>query len=137
MANTNDSQISLISVGTVIKGKIKSEEDLRVDGMVEGDIVTKTKVIVGTQGKINGEVVAHDVSISGEVDGSIKTSESVVLKNKCVINGNVTTNNLIVEPGAYVNGSISMSNGSSGNTVKNLKNKAPVSSNVKPATSKV
>lgn len=118
MANSNEGQISLISLGTTIKGKIKTEEDLRVDGLVEGDIFTKTKVIVGNKGKINGEVHAADASISGEIEGSINTAKSIVLKNNCQVNGNVTTNNLIVETGAIVNGNINMKNG--GSTIKPL-----------------
>ncbi len=115
MAYTGDSQqISLISPGTIIKGKITTEEDLRVDGNVEGDIFTKTKVIVGSKGKINGEVNANEASISGEIDGSINTKRKLVLKSNCKIEGNVNTHNLEMETGAVLNGTVNMKGADSG-----------------------
>jgi len=67
----NETQINFIGAGTTIKGKITTNDDVRVDGVVEGDIETKTKVIVGENGTVNGEINAISATISGLIDGRL------------------------------------------------------------------
>jgi len=76
----NSEKISLIGPSTTIKGKIKTTRDLRIDGVLEGNVLTKAKVIVGSQGKIKGEISASDASISGLVEGGINTDKTASLK---------------------------------------------------------
>lgn len=114
-------KISLIGPSTTIKGKIKTTKDLRIDGTLEGNIQTKAKVIVGSQGKIKGEVSASDASISGLVEGGIVTEKTLELKQSSTIVGDVSTKELIVENGAKLNGKIKVGLASSGN-VRDIKN---------------
>lgn len=99
-------KISLIGPSTTIKGKIKTTRDLRIDGILEGNVLTKAKVIVGAQGKIKGEISAADASISGLVEGGINTDKTLELKQSSTIVGDVSTKELIVENGAKLNGKI-------------------------------
>lgn len=99
-------KISLIGPSTTIKGKIKTTRDLRIDGVLEGNVLTKAKVIVGAQGKIKGEISAADASISGLVEGGINTDKTLELKQSSTIVGDVSTKELIVENGAKLNGKI-------------------------------
>jgi len=110
----NEGQINFIGVGTTIKGKISTNDDVRIDGKVEGDIDTKTKVIVGDHGKVVGEILANSATISGDIDGSVTTKESITLMKNSQVTGNVSTKNLVVETGAFVNGNIKMNSMSTG-----------------------
>ncbi len=110
----NDGQINFIGAGTTVKGKISTNDDVRIDGKVEGDINTKTKVIVGEHGKVIGEISANSATISGNIDGSVITKESITLMKNSQVTGNVSTKNLVVETGAFVNGNIKMNSMSTG-----------------------
>lgn len=109
-------KISLIGPSTTIKGKIKTTKDLRIDGVLEGNVITKAKVIVGTAGKIKGEIAASDASISGLVEGGIVTDKTLELKQTSTIVGDVSTKELIVENGAKLNGKIKVGLASTSNS---------------------
>lgn len=117
----NDGQINFIGAGTTVKGKISTNDDVRIDGKVEGDINTKTKVIVGEHGKVVGEILANSATISGNIDGSVTTKESITLMKNSQVTGNVSTKNLVVETGAFVNGNIKMNSMSTGAVGSNEK----------------
>lgn len=117
----NDGQINFIGAGTTVKGKIRTNDDVRIDGKVEGDINTKTKVIVGEHGKVVGEILANSATISGNIDGSVTTKESITLMKNSQVTGNVSTKNLVVETGAFVNGNIKMNSMSTGAAGSNEK----------------
>jgi len=117
-------KISLIGPNTTIKGKIKTTKDLRIDGVLvlEGNVLTKAKVIVGSKGKIKGEISASDASISGLVEGGIVTDKTLELKQSSTIVGDVSTKELIVENGAKLNGKIKVGFASTNPTnVRDLK----------------
>lgn len=119
----NSEKISLIGPSTTIKGKIKTTRDLRIDGNLEGNVVTKAKVIVGSQGKIKGEISASDASISGLVEGGINTDKTLELKQSSTIVGDVSTKELIVENGAKLNGKIKVGLASTGSAnIRDIKN---------------
>lgn len=100
--------INLINVGTTIVGEITSAGDIRVDGTLKGSINTKGKVVVGSTGMIEGDVVCKNADISGELKASISVSELLSLKSTAKLDGDIITNKLAIEPGATFTGSCSM-----------------------------
>lgn len=105
---TDNSNINLISNGTEISGDIKSQGDIRIDGALIGNLVTKGKVVIGNTGKVKGEVTCKNSEVSGEVEGKISVSELLTLKISCFINGDIITNKLSIEPGARFTGNCNM-----------------------------
>lgn len=105
---TDNSNINLISNGTEISGDIKSQGDIRIDGSLIGNLVTKGKVVIGNTGKVKGEVTCKNSEVSGEVEGKISVSELLTLKISCFINGDIITNKLSIEPGARFTGNCNM-----------------------------
>ena len=99
---------SNINKGTTFKGEIESNGNLRVDGTVEGQINCKTKLVLGSDCNIIGNIVAQNAEIAGKVDGNIEATEIVTLKASAKINGDITTAQLIIEPGANFNGKSNM-----------------------------
>jgi cytoskeletal protein CcmA (bactofilin family) len=103
--------VDIIESSTKIVGDIYSKADFRIDGIVEGNITTTGKVVVGKSGKINGKINSSNADISGSVSGKIEVSETLSLMSESLIQGDIATGKLSVEEGAQVDASISMKSG--------------------------
>jgi cytoskeletal protein CcmA (bactofilin family) len=113
---TGSVSVNIIGPGTVITGDINTNGDMRVDGNVNGKLVVKGKLVLGSTGQIEGEVTCQNADISGGIKGKITVSELLSLKGTARINGDIITNKLAIEPGANFTGSCSM-----GGVVKEIK----------------
>ncbi len=102
--------VNIIGNGTDIKGDIKSNGDLRIDGFIKGTIKASGKVVVGSTGRVEGEINCQNADISGEVKAHIKVSELLSLKANAVVSGDILTNKLAIEPGAVFTGACKMGN---------------------------
>lgn len=100
--------INLISNGTTIDGNVTSSGDIRVDGILQGTLSTKGKVIVGNSGKVVGEVHCKNFEVEGSVDGKVFVDELLSLRSKSKLTGEITTNKLAIEPGAHFTGKCDM-----------------------------
>ena len=103
--------VDIIESSTKIVGDIYSKADFRFDGIVEGNITTTGKVVVGKSGKINGKINSSNADISGSVSGKIEVAETLSLMSESLIQGDIVTGKLSVEEGAQVDASISMKSG--------------------------
>lgn len=100
--------INFLGNGTVIKGSIKSNGDFRIDGVLNGSINSKGKVVVGPSGRVEGEIVCQNADISGEIQAKIVVHELLTLKASAILKGDIFTNKLAIEPGAKFTGSCNM-----------------------------
>ena len=105
---TETPSVNIIGAGTVIEGDIKSEGDIRIDGTLNGSLITKGKLVLGTTGMVDGEVSCQNGDISGIITGKIKVAELLSLKATSKLSGDITTNKLSIEPGANFSGSCAM-----------------------------
>lgn len=110
----NSTAVNLISQGTEITGDIKSSGDIRIDGILNGNLTTKGKVVIGPTGRIKGEVECKNSEVSGVIDGKISVSQLLNLKVSSKISGTIITNKLSIEPGALFTGNCSMKDGENG-----------------------
>lgn len=106
---TDNTTINLISNGTDITGDIKSTGDIRIDGSLKGNLNTKGKVVIGSTGKVNGEVICKNSEISGIIEGKIIVGQLLNLKASSKIFGDIVTSKLSIEPGAIFSGTCKMS----------------------------
>ena len=97
-----------LAPGTLIKGSIHAEEDLRIDGKVEGLIECAGKVVVGPQGEIQGDIHCANVDIIGRVAGNLVIKEIISLKASGAFTGDLITGSLEIEAGAVFNGTCKM-----------------------------
>ena len=104
--NVND--VSRISSGTVIKGEISSDSDIRVDGVVDGKMYSKGKIVVGETAVLKGDLLCNVVDLWGKMDGDIYIKDTLSLKSTSVVNGNIRVHKLQVEMGAQINGTCKM-----------------------------
>jgi cytoskeletal protein CcmA (bactofilin family) len=91
-----------------VKGEISGNEDLLVDGKVEGPIsVGEHRLTVGHKGQVTGGLAAREIIIYGKVDGNHNVvSESIEIKKDASMIGHVITRRIVIEDGAGFKGSI-------------------------------
>ncbi|MRR24297.1 polymer-forming cytoskeletal protein, partial [bacterium] len=120
MAKLNETDsgtaVNLISQGTEITGDVKSTGDIRIDGILNGNLITKGKVVIGPTGRIKGEVECKNSEVSGLIEGKITVSQLLNLKASSKINGTIITGKLSIEPGAVFTGNCAMKEGENGGT---------------------
>jgi len=105
----DNTTINLISNGTDITGDVKSNGDIRIDGSLTGNLNTKGKVVIGTTGKVKGEIICKNSEVAGIIEGRIIVGQLLTLKASSKINGDITTSKLSIEPGAVFSGNCKMS----------------------------
>ena len=99
-----------IGQGVVIEGKIKSAQDLRIDGKVEGTIeVGNHSVIVGASAEIEADLAAKSILVSGTVRGSLTATDRIDIQATASVHGDVTAPRLVIADGAYVRGKVDAS----------------------------
>ena len=100
--------INIISEGTKIKGDVISNGDIRIDGELVGNISVKGRLVVGPNGKINGDINGHNVEVSGYIKGKATASELLNMKSTSRIEGEIVVGKLSVEPGSVFSGTCTM-----------------------------
>jgi len=93
---------------TEINGDIKFKENFRIDGVFKGKILTGGGLIVGETGEVDADIEVISIAINGRVKGSIKAKEKVEIFSKGRVIGSVATPKLIIEDGAFFQGSCQM-----------------------------
>ena len=90
----------ILSSDVEIKGSIKFQKELLIDGKVEGDINSDGVLTVGENAEIRGEIKTKSITVYGKVHGNITVAERCELKSKCVLQGDLKAARLIIEEGA-------------------------------------
>jgi cytoskeletal protein CcmA (bactofilin family) len=93
---------------TEIIGDIKFKENFRIDGVLKGKILSGNGLIIGETGEIEADIDVNNIAINGRVKGSIKAKERVEIFSKGRVIGSVTAPKLIIEEGAFFQGSCQM-----------------------------
>ncbi len=98
-----------IGASIIIKGDLSGDEDLIIEGRVEGKVDLKQhNVTVGRSGRVKADIVGKVVTIEGEVDGNVFALEQAILRQSGAIRGNITAPRVILEDGSRFKGSIDM-----------------------------
>ena len=98
-SNGNGGGATLVSAGTTLKGDISSNSDLRIDGTIIGNVSSASKIVIGANGSVEGNISGNQADIVGKV---------LQLRGDCVVKGNVYAGKLQVEPTAIFNGQCHM-----------------------------
>lgn len=105
---TQPAATSLIGSGTTIKGDIQCDGDIRIDGVLRGNISSAGKVIVGANGMVEGDIEAANADVLGKINGKLMIKSLLNIREKALINGDIYTGQLQFEPSATFNGSCHM-----------------------------
>lgn len=100
--------LNIIGNGTDITGDLSSNGDIRIDGILKGNLVTQAKFVLGQTGKIKGEIKCKNAEISGVIEGVLNVEELLVLKSTAQFHGDIFTRKLLIEVGAVFSGNCNM-----------------------------
>lgn len=99
---------NVIAKNSTFIGDIISEGDFRIDGVLEGTLKTKGRVIIGVEGSIKGAVEAANAEIEGKFSGQLSVANILTIKPTANISGDVVIGKLSIEPGAIFNATCAM-----------------------------
>jgi cytoskeletal protein CcmA (bactofilin family) len=106
---TEQSEISaFLGKGTEFKGVLSFEGTIRVDGKVEGEVISKDTLIAGDGAFLQGEISVGTIISSGKIVGNVNASQQVHLLAPANIQGNIKTPKLIIEEGVTFDGKCEM-----------------------------
>jgi cytoskeletal protein CcmA (bactofilin family) len=99
---------AILGKSVIVKGQIFSQEDLTIDGEVEGSVTAEGhRLTIGPTGKLQANgVKAREVIVMGKMTGSVEATEKVYIRKDAHLVGDVQTAGIIIEDGAYFKGGI-------------------------------
>jgi cytoskeletal protein CcmA (bactofilin family) len=103
-----DEIIAFLGKGTRFKGVVTYEGTVRVDGHIEGEIVSTGTLVVGETAVIDAEVSVGTLVCGGKITGNVTATERVQLLNPAVVTGSIKTPALMIEAGVRFNGQCEM-----------------------------
>ena len=113
--NGDSEEITIISYGVKVEGKVSSNGSIRLDGTIQGDIICQGSVTIGESGEVFGKVNGQSITIGGKVEGMINAKEKLMLESKADLKGDIFTKILVVEAGARFDGKSNMGQSTSSN----------------------
>src|SRR3979411_558759 len=102
----------ILSSDVEIKGSIKFQKELLIDGKVEGEIHSEGVLTIGEHADIRGEIKTKSIIVFGKVQGNITVNERCELKSKCTLQGDLKAARLVIEEGATFIGKSEVTSGS-------------------------
>src|ERR1700719_4446615 len=101
-------QASVLGPTLKFRGELSAQEDLIVQGSVEGSITHTQSLTVGTDGTMKGDIRARVIVIDGKVDGDMYATESVNIRATAKVKGNVFAPRIAIQDGAFFQGQVEM-----------------------------
>ena len=121
LSTTPSGSTARLGASLQIKGEISGNEDLHVDGSVEGLIqLDDRKLTVGASAKLTADVVAREVVVYGSVKGNLRARDRIEIKKDGSVIGDLTTARIMIEDGAYFKGSIEIDRTAASNNEHDL-----------------
>jgi len=104
---TSDRATARLGASLHIKGEITGNEDLQIDGSVEGLVqLDDRRLTVGAAAKVTADIIAREVCVYGTVKGNLRAKDRIEIKKDGSVIGDLTTARIMIEDGAYFKGSI-------------------------------
>ena len=91
----------------VVKGEVRSTENLTLEGRVEGPVLCEDRALVITaDADVRGDVIARDITVFGRVTGQLVATDVVDLRPKCTVTGRIVSKRFILDPEAVFTGRV-------------------------------
>jgi len=100
------------------KGDLIADEDLVIQGQIEGSILHTRSLTIGSQGQIRGDIRARRIIVEGSVEGNLYALERASLRAGATVLGDVFAPEIVVDDGACLNGRVDMDNAPAVPTIK-------------------
>jgi cytoskeletal protein CcmA (bactofilin family) len=99
-----------------IIGEVTSDEELYLDGDLDGKLNLRNRLTVGPNSKVNANIKAQEIIVFGTIKGNVESETRVSLRTGASIVGDIKTAGIVIEDGAYFKGGIDISKGGEGNS---------------------
>jgi len=123
---------TVIGKSVVIRGELSGEEDLYIDGDIEGTIVLKESgLTIGPNARVKADITVRDVTIFGHLTGNVQATGRVDLRQSAIVNGDILAGRLSIEESAILKGSVELkanSEAKSKSSASSATHSAPVES---------
>ena len=106
-----DQVISIIGPGMKVVGDCDADGAIRVEGSIKGNIRAGKAVVVGKDGRVDGDIFTQDAVIAGVVTGTLRAESRLEVQASSRIEGDVIAARMQLEEGAMLNGTIQMGTG--------------------------
>ncbi len=105
---STEERSTLLGKSIKVKGNISSDEQILIEGIVEGKINIKHNVIVGKNGKVKADIHAKEIHIKGEVTGNVFANDKVEIFSGGILNGDIVSEKVVLAEGSTFQGNIDM-----------------------------
>ncbi len=111
MVRSAETLNGFVDSGCSIKGELEFLNSFRIDGLVEGSVRSRSELVIGEDGTVEGEIDVARCLVGGQVRGTIKASEKVVLHASAKVFGEIHAPAVVMEDGAFLEGKVDMAAG--------------------------
>jgi cytoskeletal protein CcmA (bactofilin family) len=108
MSNAAAERMSVFGPTLKFKGELKAQEDIKIEGRIEGTIVHQQRIVVGAKGEVVATVTAAVIDVEGRVQGDMHARKSIKVSQSAIVRGNVRAPSVSITEGANFNGSVTM-----------------------------
>jgi cytoskeletal protein CcmA (bactofilin family) len=109
-SGTQSGSSATIGPTVSIKGNLTSEEDLLMEGQLEGKIeIRQHSITVGKKGQIKADIYGKVITIEGKVEGNLYGEDQLIVRQSGTVRGNIVAPRVVLEDGSNFKGSIDMS----------------------------
>lgn len=107
-------RVTYVAPGSKLVGIIMGTAEVLVEGELEGELKLDSRVVVGPQGKVKGNIMARSVRIAGQLVGNVQGLERVELTSTASLEGNLAAPRVVIAEGAFFKGEVEMAAARSG-----------------------
>ena len=110
MSSTNSTieRVSVFGPTLRFKGELKAQEDIKIEGRIEGTIDHQQRVVVGNKGEVVARVNAATIDVDGRVQGDMVAKKSIKVSQSAIVRGNIRAPSVRITEGANFNGGVTM-----------------------------
>jgi cytoskeletal protein CcmA (bactofilin family) len=111
------------------KGDLVADEDLVIQGQIEGSVLHTRSLTIGSQGRVHGDIRARRIIVEGLVEGNLYALEKASLRPGATVRGDIFAAEIAIDEGACLNGRVDMDNAPAVPTIK-----VPLPGSIEPVT---
>ena len=117
--------VNVIVEGTSVSGDIVSESNIRIDGVLKGNLTSKGRIFIGPKAVITGDVSGdEDVEVEGKAYGAVTVKGVLSLRPTSLIEGDMKVGKIVIEEGASFNGKCIMGETDRGSSSRSFRKHA-------------
>jgi len=99
---------TLLGEKSIITGSIKGQGLIRIDGIIDGDILWQQDIIIGITSKVNGNVSCLNATVNGFIEGNVICENTLIIESNGKVKGDITVKNVVIKEGGWLDGKCTM-----------------------------